>query len=408
MMSLRTKAAYQSGSSRFGPFATREEAQAGINSSGYDHGCFSISGSADANAAAGGAPISPGDQIAINAAGQIGNAIGTEIGNEIGKALFGDPAEEARQREIARRQAIEQQRRAEEAAREAERVKEEIHRRLSGILKLDNFDGDRGGLHLKGVEVKDSGDLTRDADGKLTLKLGDDDELKPVGMRATANNANNNSLAPNTDLGVVDLRGATTMVVNPEAMKNPPVEPMAAAQPDDGVGSGEGLKKLQEGNAAYRQTNDDTPKIVYVEMPDKPERPQTLTDQAKELAKEAGDKVVEVAASSVLKQVPVVGKTKELYGEYKKMNAIYKGAALNVEKVFDNQASAAVSPTDEHGASEENSRQLNQAGSDIQDAALKSAGKTAGAGVKKNLKLDESQVVVGPNSANVVPVTQKQ
>lgn len=60
-----------------------------------------------------------------------GSSVGTQIGNvlgdAIGKALFGDPAEQARQRAAAQALALAQQRATAEAAAEAERKTGGLH-----------------------------------------------------------------------------------------------------------------------------------------------------------------------------------------------------------------------------------------------------------------------------------------
>ena len=159
-----------------------------------------------ASAGSGNSATSGQNQAALAIAGQRGAAIGAEIH----KSLFGDPVEEARQRALAQERAIAAQREAKLAAAEAERKKQEDFNRLRGSLKLDNFDGDHGGLLLKGVDV-DSGashaPLLAGSGNELGLKLGDD-ELMPQGTRAYANNGDGGANAPNTDPMVVDLRKA--------------------------------------------------------------------------------------------------------------------------------------------------------------------------------------------------------
>ncbi|TSA40456.1 MAG: hypothetical protein D4R57_01720 [Verrucomicrobiales bacterium] len=152
----------------------------------------------------GGTGASPENQIILDAAGQVGTA----IGDAIHKQLFGDPAEEARQRAAAQEQALAAQR----AAAETERKKQADFARLRGELKLDNFDGDSGGgLLLKGVDVESG--------GGLALKLGDDD-LQPQTTRAFINSGDAGSPAPNTDPSVVDLRDTTKTSVDPALFKN--------------------------------------------------------------------------------------------------------------------------------------------------------------------------------------------
>lgn len=169
---------------------------------------------------AGGGSVSAQNQLILGAAGQFGTAIGSAIH----KQLFGDP-QEAQQRALA------QQRAAQIAAVEAERKKQEDFNRLRGSLKLDNFDGDRGGLLLKGVDV-DSGashvPLLAGSGNELGLKLGDD-ELMPQGTRAYANNGDGGANAPNTDPMVVDLRKA------PSGLTRDPMKKLALKLGDDDV-----------------------------------------------------------------------------------------------------------------------------------------------------------------------------
>lgn len=139
------------------------------------------------------------NQIAIEAAAQIGNAIG--------QMLRGDPQQAARQKAEAEARAFEQQR----IAAENDRRKQAAFARLSSVLKLGDFDGDKGGsLLLKGVDVDASAGhspLLADPGNRLGLKLGDDD-LTPNGTQAAVNTGAPDALTPNTDPMVVDLRKA--------------------------------------------------------------------------------------------------------------------------------------------------------------------------------------------------------
>lgn len=153
------------------------------------------------NGAAGGGSVpSLQNQLVLDAAGLLGTALG--------EMLRGDPQKAARLEAEARERSLAQQKAAQEAAAEAERKKQETFLRLRGELKLDNFDGDGGGLHLKGVDVDTGGGLSLklgDSEAPPALKLGDDD-LKPKGTQASANSGAPESPAPNTDPMVVDLR----------------------------------------------------------------------------------------------------------------------------------------------------------------------------------------------------------
>jgi len=137
-----------------------------------------------------------------NAASQLGYALGAELG----KALFGDPAEEARRAELLRQQQAQLAEDERVARIEDDRRREEVFQRLASAFK--GFDGDRGELTLKGV------DLDQSQNGNpLGLKLGDptekDDGLRPQGSSFFGEGGGSGSQAPtepNTDPMVVDLR----------------------------------------------------------------------------------------------------------------------------------------------------------------------------------------------------------
>ncbi len=209
--------------------------------------------------------------MALAAAGMLGKAIG--------EWLAGNPQQEARLAAEAQARALELQRANEAAAAEAERQKQATFARLRGELKLDSFDGDSGGgLLLKGVDVGSSGGLALklgDSGNELGLKLGDDD-LKPLGTRASANSGPDNSTAPNTDPMVVDLRNlrksavlvrsfetaapADAPLMIDEALRTASgdqtfigIVPADADLPPIGE---QGLLAFQKANNEYRKTND--------------------------------------------------------------------------------------------------------------------------------------------------------
>lgn len=137
------------------------------------------------------------DQLALALAGQLGNMIG--------QMLRGDPEQAARQKAEEEARVLEQKR----IDAENERKRQAAFARLGSELKLDDFDGDKGGvLLLKGMDV-DSGTgpaLQLAGSGNaLGLKLSDDD-LMPQGTQAAPNTGAPDALAPNTDPMVVDAR----------------------------------------------------------------------------------------------------------------------------------------------------------------------------------------------------------
>lgn len=193
-----------------------------------------------------------------------------QFGTMLGQMLRGDPQKAARiAAEVRQRELLMQQ-----AAEETAHQRQLAYTRLRGELKLGTFDGDNGGLVLKGVDVGQA----RGADSQATtpgnelgLKLSDDD-LKPRGTQAAANTGPAESPTPNTDPMVVDLRNyqraaylATQPSVSPEAI-------IAAAQGDTSliamppanapIIAGAGLQQFQEANNAYRQSHHDGEKAA--------------------------------------------------------------------------------------------------------------------------------------------------
>jgi hypothetical protein len=147
------------------------------------------------------------------------------------------------------------------------------------------------------------------------------------------------------------------------------------------VSTGDGLGQLQKENAAYRQAHSDAPKIEYVPMPDMPEQPQTLTDQARELAKDARAKVEDSVNSKIKDKIPAYNTASELRDQYKEISATVGGIADKAGKSAVDQISSAAqnlgSQGNQSGLIDEHSAQLNQAGKDAHDTALKGAGDKA-------------------------------
>ena len=151
------------------------------------------------------------------------------LGEAIHEMLFSNPQDEKRKKEEveeAARQAKEltQQRAAEEA-----RKRQEQYDRLSSVLKVSSpseltpkgFDGDGGGLTLKGM----------DSSSSLQLKLGDPaDGLRPQGTSLFGTGGGKGGAAaidPANDPKVVDLRPQQGYSAAPAA----PAHPRIAAWP---------------------------------------------------------------------------------------------------------------------------------------------------------------------------------
>ena len=162
---------------------------------------------------------------ATSGADSIGTALGTAIGKELGKALFGDPAEKARKEAAARELALAQQRAAEEAAAAAEWKRQEDYTRLRGALKFENFDGDSGGLLLKGVDAEPV--------GGLVLKPGDSGS----DLALKVDTGDSSPAAPNADPMVVDARNVPSGL--PKALDNA----IATAYPDVPPGVSDRVRK---------------------------------------------------------------------------------------------------------------------------------------------------------------------
>ena len=218
-------------------------------------------------------------------------AIGAAIGEELHNALFGNPAEEARQAALIRQQRAAQAEIARLRAIQDNRRREEMFQRLIGSLKLSGatslvqkgFDGDAGGLTLKGVNVAQSADANA-----LHLKLGDatspDDALHPAGTLAFEEHRSPVSPAPNTDAMVVDLRNLqhsgflaqSAGVVSPNDAPLVLDEALGAANGDKSfiaqVPPGfvppaidaTGLAAFQTANAEYRRANDSNMHLTQV------------------------------------------------------------------------------------------------------------------------------------------------
>ena len=84
------------------------------------------------------------DQMVLDAANQLGTALG--------QMLSGNPEQAAKLQAEARERALARERDEQLAAAEAERKSQETLKRLKGEMK--GFDGDDGGLLLKGVDGK--------------------------------------------------------------------------------------------------------------------------------------------------------------------------------------------------------------------------------------------------------------
>ena len=206
-----SSAQHLSGFSRFGPYPTREAAEAANRQ--YCNGEGTVT-ELDSTAGSGSA-TSPGNDALSQSSAKLGNSL-YQLGYGFGQWLVGNPQNAARQRAEAERAAQlarerEQQRLAEEARRKQQEAleKEEQYKRLSSVLKLDKpaelapkgFDGDSGGLVMK------------DVDSALSLepKLGDssDNGLHPKGTSffgTGGGTGGNVSVEPNNDAKVVDLR----------------------------------------------------------------------------------------------------------------------------------------------------------------------------------------------------------
>ena len=142
-----------------------------------------------------------GNQAARDAAGQLGAA----LGNALGEMLRGDPQQDARAQAQAQAQ-------AQREAAERERKKQESFARLSGTMKIKNFDGDKGGLLLKGVNLKSG--------NELGLKLGDGDVM-PKRKRVPGKSGTAKTPAPNTGPKVVDSRSAKKTLAEPASAPSP-------------------------------------------------------------------------------------------------------------------------------------------------------------------------------------------
>jgi hypothetical protein len=163
------------------------------------------------------------------------------LGSLFGELLRGDPGRADR----LAAEAAERARAYEVAAAEAKRRQNEAYQRLLGQMKLENFDGS-GELKLKGVEGSEPG-----GDAGPALKIG-------------------TSAAPNDrdtgDPRVVDLRNyqrayyvASKPDATPDAIAAAAIgELNVIVPPEDAVPlSGDGLKRFQEANNAYRRSHHD-------------------------------------------------------------------------------------------------------------------------------------------------------
>ena len=177
------------------------------------------------------------------------------LGEAIHEMLFSNPQDEKRKKEEveeAARQAKEltQQRAAEEA-----RKRQEQYDRLSSVLKVSSpseltpkgFDGDGGGLTLKGM----------DSSSSLQLKLGDPaDGLRPQGTSLFGTGGGKGGAAaidPANDPKVVDLRPQQGYSAAPAAPANPEKIQLPGAADSNAA---KGLRAFQEANIAYRKSHD--------------------------------------------------------------------------------------------------------------------------------------------------------
>lgn len=216
---------------------------------------------------------------------QAASLIGSALGDALHKALFGDPAEKARQAALLRQQMAVQAENARLREIADKRRREEMFARLMGSLKLSGvetlalkgFDGDAGGITLKGVDLKQSTDAN-----SLHLKLGDatstDASLHPAGTLAFDEHRTTTSPtnAPNTDAMVVDLRDMqqSAFLVQSAGTVSPNDAPLLL---DEALGAANGDKSFiakvpssfvlpaidasgliafQTANAEYRRAND--------------------------------------------------------------------------------------------------------------------------------------------------------
>lgn len=255
---------------------------------GVDMGCSpTVLNPCTATPSSGTTTLSPAMR---DAASLLGNA----LGGALHKALFGDPAEDARRAALLRQQRAMMAENARRRVIEDNRRREEMFQRMMGRLKLSaaaalelkNFDGDRGALILKGVDVSDS-----PGGNALHLKLGDStdkgDNLRPAGTLAFEEHRATTppvSPQPNSDPMVVDLRDVqqSAFLVQSAATVSPddaPVlldEALSAANGDKSfiarVPAGfvlpaidaPGLLAFQTANAEYRRANDSRMHLIQV------------------------------------------------------------------------------------------------------------------------------------------------
>lgn len=226
---------------------------------------------------AGGGGGGGGGDPMIDAMAPLMQGVFNQIGQELARSIFGDPAEDARIRELERQRQEAERLEAERRAAAAAREREARHRRLmdalglkeegSGLRLGPDFDGNRKGLRLD------------EPDGK-TLSVDDileeDDGLRPQGTSFFGlGGGEDGAPAPHNDPMVVDLRRLRQGAYLAQAAENAGPEDAALLQdealrlaegrpptmgvpPDDKLPpvDEKGLKAFQEANNAERRARD--------------------------------------------------------------------------------------------------------------------------------------------------------
>ena len=171
-------AKHSGGPSRLGPYATRAEAEAVIaRTPGY--GLRLIPGGYDEGS--GGSSVT-GSPSTSDPRLPLPLELGWLIGQELHKLLFGNPEEEARQRQQVQAEALGLKQLAEARRAEEERAKQELYERLSQTLKVSGL----GELAPKGFDEEGSGLTPKDlnSSSQLEMKLDDSYELASAALAA--------------------------------------------------------------------------------------------------------------------------------------------------------------------------------------------------------------------------------
>ncbi len=402
------------GASRFGPFATRAEAQAQIDSSHVYGGFFSISGSDD---------VSAGSSGSSDPLVQAGSTLGTAIGNALVNGIKEGLAQRARiiqqgNEEKQIREGLEAARLAEEKNQDALRLQQGTAN-LQGVLKMSDDDD----LDVRQQQIKAA--QKHNGIGQTLMSKNDYQGALDEFQKALALTPDNSSIIANvalakqkllesqnvnTDSNIVDLRGLST-VVDPAKMKGiqGAVTGTNGMLPQDTPVSTNGHDQLSSVNSSDIENL----KLLPDDMAG---TAAWLGDKSSEWANKTVSAKIKDTLEPYLKNIPgysVIGAAKGYYDQYGKYVKLIRPEALKDFGMAENFAMRSVeinaSPSaSDGGLNVEMDTAFEQRIRASQTNYMKGAASQFASGMGKQNAKDEKQAVTGKNPDNVVPLNTSQ